>query len=359
MFEKFEQADGSNTRRFGGTGLGLAICKNIVGLMDGEIGAESEVGKGSRFWFRFHAAADDKVAGMPTVNASTFHGARLLAVDDNTVNRRVIAELASGWGLGATIVEGADQALAALEASVTKGERFHVILMDYQMPDQDGETLTRKIQSDPRFAAIPVVLLSSVDSPKLDKSGSPARFAASLAKPIRPSQLMDVLARVLVDDASLSLKNVAASLKESEKPVAPPADGRPTILIAEDNVVNQLVITNMISPNDYQVLIAENGRKAVEMFVEHHPAAIFMDLSMPEMDGFEATRQIRKIEADRGLQRTPIIAATAHVLEEDRDRCRLAGMNDFIPKPIRKSQLDLTLDKWIEEAIAWDDAASA
>jgi signal transduction histidine kinase/PleD family two-component response regulator len=359
MFEKFEQADGSNTRRFGGTGLGLAICKNIVSLMDGDIGAESEVGKGSRFWFRIEAPADDKVVGMPSVNASTFDGARLLAVDDNSVNRRVIEELTNGWGLDATIVDGAAAAVAALEDSVAKGERFHIILMDYQMPDQDGATLTARIQSDPRFESIPVILLSSVDNALPDRSATPARFVASLAKPIRPSQLMDVLARILVDDASLSLKTVAASLKEKETPNARPADGRPKILVAEDNVVNQLVVTNMISPNDYQVLIAENGRKAVEMFVDHHPAAILMDLSMPEIDGLEATRQIRKIEADRGLQQTPIIAATAHVLEEDRDRCRLAGMNDFIPKPIRKQQLDQTLDKWIEEAITWDDAASS
>jgi CheY-like chemotaxis protein len=204
-----------------------------------------------------------------------------------------------------------------------------------------------------------VVLLSSVDSAQTPTGPGSPKFVTSLAKPIRPSQLMDILARILVDDASLSVARVAATMNAAAQPPIAAADGRPRVLVAEDNVVNQLVVTNMISAKDYEVLIAENGRKAVEMFISHRPAAILMDLSMPEMDGYEATRRIREIEAERGFQRTPIIAATAHVLEEDRDRCRLAGMNDFLPKPIRKPQLDQTLDKWIEEAITWDEAASA
>jgi signal transduction histidine kinase/CheY-like chemotaxis protein len=358
MFEKFEQADASNTRRFGGTGLGLAICKNIVEIMGGEIGAESEVGKGSRFWFKLTLPVDDRIRSMPRVTSTTFEGARMLAVDDNAVNRRVIEELAEGWGLRATVVSDGPAAVAALEQSIAENDRFHVILMDFQMPDEDGADLTARIQRDARFEAIPVVLLSSVDNPH--SSNARARFVTSIAKPVRPSQLMDILARIFSEDASRSIAQVAATLKaveeEAEQTVI---DHRPKLLIAEDNVVNQLVVTNLISSKDYEVIIAENGRKAVELFVKHRPAAILMDLSMPEIDGYEATRQIRKIEAERGLQRTPIIAATAHVLEEDRDRCRLAGMNDFIPKPIRKPQLDQTLQKWVEDAIAWGDVASA
>jgi signal transduction histidine kinase/CheY-like chemotaxis protein len=359
MFEKFEQADSSNTRRFGGTGLGLAITKNIVEMMGGEVGAESEVGKGSRFWFKIRAAVDDKIKAMPAVSASTFEGARMLAVDDNAVNRRVIEELAEAWGLRATVVDCPAAAVAALERSVVDSDRFHVILTDYQMPGEDGAAFTARVQRDPRFEAIPTILLSSVDNPQPEKSGAAAKFAATIAKPARPSQLMDILARILVDDASRSITRVAEAMKAVEAGPAPAVSQKPRILIAEDNVVNQLVVTNMICQATYDVIIAENGRKAVEMYLAHRPAAILMDLSMPEMDGLEATRQIRKIEADRGFQRTPIIAATAHVLEEDRDKCRLAGMNDFIPKPIRKPMLDQTLDKWIEEAIAWDDAASA
>lgn len=360
MFEKFEQADGSNTRRFGGTGLGLAICRNLVELMGGDIGAESEFGKGSRFWFKIKAPIDHKIKAMPSVTEATFEGARLLAVDDNSVNRRVIEELAEGWGLKAVVVDGPSTALSALEESVSKGERFHVILMDYQMPDEDGGSLTRRIQRDARFADIPVVLLSSVDNAQFEKDSVGAKFVTALSKPVRPSQLMDVLARILVDDAALSVSRVAQKMSEPQsKPDVKPADHRPRILVAEDNVVNQLVVTNLIPSADYEVIIAENGRRAVELFQSIRPAAILMDLSMPEMDGYEATRRIREIEAERRMQRTPIIAATAHVLEEDRDRCRLAGMNDFLPKPIRKQQLDELLGKWVDDAIAWDEAASA
>ncbi len=360
MFEKFEQADASSTRRFGGTGLGLAICKNIVGIMGGEIGADSEYGKGSRFWFKLTLPVDDRIRSMPRVTSATFEGARMLAVDDNAVNRRVIEELAEGWGLRATVVSDGGQAFDALEASVAESDRYHVILMDYQMPHEDGASLTARIQRDQRFAQIPVVMLSSVDCPKSEDSAVAGRFVTSLAKPVRPSQLMDILARLLAEDASRSITRVVEAQKIIEETAAQrPNDTRPKLLIAEDNVVNQLVVTNLISSRDYEVIIAENGRKAVELFVQHRPAAILMDLSMPELDGYEATRQIRQIETERGFQRTPIIAATAHVLEEDRDRCRLAGMNDFIPKPIRKPQLDQTLQKWVEDAIAWGEAASA
>ncbi len=360
MFEKFEQADGSNTRRFGGTGLGLAICKNLVSVMDGEIGADSEVGKGSRFWFKLSLPIDDRIRSMPRVTSATFDGLRMLAIDDNAVNRRVIEELAEGWGLRATVVGGGKAAFDALEMSVSESDRFHVILMDFQMPDEDGASLTARIQADQRFESIPVVLLSSVDSAQSDKSTSGARFVTSISKPVRPSQLMDILARLLSEDASRSMSQIAEVMKAVEAaPEHAGDDGRPKILIAEDNVVNQLVVTNLISSKEYEVIVAENGRKAVELFLRHRPAAILMDLSMPDIDGYEATRQIRKLEADRGFQRSPIIAATAHVLEEDRDRCRLAGMNDFIPKPIRKPQLDQTLQKWVDDAIAWGDAASA
>lgn len=353
MFEKFEQADGSHTRKFGGTGLGLAISRKILDLMGGEINAESEVGKGSRFWFRFTAPIDDSVRALPKTGTGAFSGARILAVDDNEVNRRVVEEYAAAWGMRADIVDGAVGAIDALEKSVRSGERYHAILMDFQMPGENGASLTARIQQDKRFAQIPVILLTSVDTALAQAENDSAAFAASISKPVRPSQLMDLLTRILSEESSRAFSETLGDMKPT------PKDCRPRLLVAEDNVVNQMVIRTMISEADYDLAFADNGRIAVEMFLADRPAAVLMDISMPEMDGLEATRQIRAIEREHGFSATPIIAATAHVLEEDRDRCRLAGMDDFIAKPIRKPSLDETLEKWVHQAIEWDDRATA
>jgi signal transduction histidine kinase/DNA-binding response OmpR family regulator len=349
MFEKFEQADGSHTRRYGGTGLGLAISKNIVELMGGEIGAQSDFGKGSRFFFKVKLPVDASIKAMPAIDSAAFDGVRILAVDDNAVNRRVLDELMHGWHLRATIVSSAAEAWAELHDSVRMSDRYHAIIMDYHMPDEDGFTLTRRIQADSRFASVPVVMLSSVDCAQADHKAHGARFVAYLSKPVRPSQLMDVLARVLVEAAPAALLKTAHALKEKESEPAPAQAGNDTrspVLVAEDNVVNQLVVQNMICPKSYRAVIADDGAKAVQLFMSERPAAVLMDVSMPVMDGLEASRRIRKIEGERGWPRTPIIAATAHVLEEDRQRCRDAGMDDFISKPIRKHVLEDMLRKW-------------
>ena len=351
MFEKFEQADGSNTRRYGGTGLGLAISKNLIEMMGGEITAESELGKGSRFWFTVASPIDENIKPVQGVDVAVFEGVRLLAVDDNAVNRRVIEELTSGWGLRATIVSGGAEAMAALEKSVADKDRYHLILMDYQMPGEHGVALTARIQEDTRFASIPVVMLSSIDATHAGGPESKAKFAAHLPKPVRPSQLMDVLARVLsyrstsdLSAAAQALRNMAASDKAAAN-----EDGA-CVLVAEDNVVNQLVLKNMLASSGYKVVIAQNGAEAIERFLELSPAIILMDLSMPVMDGLEAARRIRQLEAERGLTKTPIIAATAHVFDQDRDQCNLAGMDDFISKPIRQQKLAEIFARWLPDA---------
>jgi CheY-like chemotaxis protein len=359
MFEKFEQAEGSHTRRFGGTGLGLAICKNIVELMDGEIGADSEPGKGSRFWFKITAPVDDKIRAIPANCEAAFDRVRLLAVDDNAVNRRVLEELLNGWGLSATIVSNPTEAMAALERAAAAGDAYGVILMDFQMPGEDGVALTRRIQADARFAAIPVVMLSSVDPAHSGAAVSKARFAAHLHKPVRPSQLMDVLSRVLIDVATRSVARTAQVLREpSSQAGQDTRAGRVSVLLADDNIVNQLVVKNMLGSDGYDVITAENGVEAVELFLKHEPAIVLMDLSMPVMDGLEATRKIRELERDSLRRRTPIIAATAHVLEQDRERCRLAGMDDFVSKPIRKPKLDEVMRRWTDQE-SWRGAQSA
>jgi signal transduction histidine kinase/CheY-like chemotaxis protein len=364
MFEKFEQEDSSNTRRFGGTGLGLAISKHIVGLMGGEITAQSDVGAGSTFTVRLTLPFDDSLLRERPVDGALFESARILAVDDNEINRRLIAELMTAWGVEAKVVAGAGEAFAALEAADAQGERYHAIITDCQMPGEDGVALARRIQSDPRFALIPAIMLTSVDAARNSAMAAGARFAAVLIKPVRPSNLMDALAQALSEGAAQDAKAVAQEIRQSVAPTAEredksAADARPVVLIAEDNAVNQLVLKNFISPEKYAVIFADDGAEAVRLFEAHRPDAVLMDLSMPKMDGYEAARSIRAIEAQAGLARTPIIAATAHVLEEDRDRCRLAGMDDFIPKPIRKPMLDETLATWIDSAIGWEAAASA
>ena len=345
MFEKFEQADSSHTRRFGGTGLGLAICKNIVEIMGGEIGAESEVGKGSRFWVTLTLPVDDSIRSMPAVNSSTFDGVRVLAVDDNAVNRRILQELFDGWGFRSTIVGEPVRAMAALEKSASENDPYHALIFDFQMPGEDGAELALRVQADPKFASIPTIMLTSVDDSVVLAKAKEAKIAAYLAKPVRPSQLMDALAQMLSGDAPRLLRKKAERVVELTP--APAPANRSKVLIAEDNLVNQMVLAEFIDRDEFEVIIADNGAKAVDMFVQHAPAIVMMDISMPVMGGLEATAKIRAYEAEKNLRRTPIVATTAHVLEEDRQRCRNAGMDDFLPKPMRKASVDAAFERWL------------
>lgn len=354
MFDKFVQADSSRTRRYEGTGLGLAICKELVTLMGGEIGADSRLGEGSRFWFKVSVPA--AAGGDPRIDEALLDGARILAVDDNAVNRRVLEELFEGWDVRSTIVESAGNAMAALIQSVNECDRYSFIVVDCLMPDVDGIELVRRVQADQRFAAIPVIMLSSVDRVPEEAGGGAARFDAWLQKPIRPSQVFNCLV-TLRGERGCAKEAAAAGMTAVEEPKGQKeaADEKITVLACEDNEVNQLVLTSMIGA-EYKLIIANNGKIGVDLFLEHSPAIILMDLSMPVMDGLDATRCIRRIEAERGLARTPIIAATAHVLEQDRDGCRRAGMDDFIAKPIRKPILDDVIRRWVTESIEWDVA---
>lgn len=353
MFEMFEQADGSHTRKFGGTGLGLAISKNIIELMGGSIRAESKLGKGSSFIISVTLPADDSVCAMPQIASEVFDGVRVLAVDDNAVNRRVVEELLHGWGLRTTVVDSAVKAFAALEKSVTECDRFHVALLDHQMPGEDGVSLARRMKTDERFKSIPVILFSSISGVEATQAGGNDVVDVSLSKPVRPSQLMDAFARVLSDVVVGALRRTvhAAEEKEQEPPPAPCAKGgRRKLLVAEDNMVNQMVLKTFVSSDAYDMIVADNGEAAVELFKKHKPEIVLMDLSMPVMDGLEATARIRAYEAAEGLEETPIIATTAHVLQEDRDRCRKAGMNDFLAKPLKQTLLNETLERWLKRS---------
>lgn len=355
MFEKFEQADGSHTRRFGGTGLGLAICKNIVELMKGEIGAESEIGKGSRFWFSLALPVDDSIRSMPPANRSTFDGLKILAVDDNAVNRRILQELFESWGFRSTVAADPLRAMGALEKSASEDDPYHALIFDFQMPGEDGVDLARRIQAEPKFAGLPVILLSSVDDAAVMEKAEGVNIAAFLSKPVRPSKVMDALVLALNERAPHLLQKKIKERPDVPKNPVSPTGKRIKVLVAEDNLVNQMVLTQYIDDGEFEVIIAENGEKAVELFSQHAPAIVMMDLSMPVMDGFEATARIRAFEGEANLQRTPIIATTAHVLDADRERCCKIGMDDFLPKPIKKSALDEVFERWLGDEAA--DAA--
>ncbi|MBT8471010.1 MAG: response regulator [Marinicaulis sp.] len=359
MFEKFEQADGSHTRRFGGTGLGLAICKNIAGLMGANISATSKLGEGSTFKVAISLPVDASINTMPAVKADIFDGVNILAVDDNEVNRRVISEMFDGWNVRYSVADGPMQAMAALEKSIARSNRFDAILMDYQMPGQDGAALSRCIKADQRFADIPIVMLSSIDEAASSESIATGDITAYLTKPVHPSKLMDTLANVLSKGSKNALRKTADVMRDANSIVEPesagepatlksPADGRTVLLAAEDNIVNQLVLSNFVEKDLYNLIIAENGEKAVELYKEHSPAIVFMDLSMPVMNGFEAAAKIRELEEAKGAARTPIVATTAHVLNEDRERCKNAGMDDFLAKPLNKASLNEKIAQWAE-----------
>ena len=362
MFDKFTQADGSNTRQYEGTGLGLAICKEIVDLMGGDIGAESTLGEGSRFWFSFKAPVDDSVENSRIASDDDIAGVRILAVDDNAVNRRVLQELLDVWGVEATIVESATSALIELGRSVSDDVPYEVILTDYQMPDVDGLAFADALQSTPKFASIPTIMLSSVDRAKGDEAKMKARFVRWLQKPLQADHLKKSIADALnetnVPNSEL-VSMVDDAVPAQITPSSSTEDDKLKILICEDNKINQVVLVNMLRGTEYELIIADNGKIGLDKFEQENPAIVLMDLSMPEMDGLETTRRIRAFEAEKGMTRTPVIATTAHVLEQDRDRCRLAGFDDFVAKPISKATLDSVVDRWVMEAIEWTEAVSA
>ena len=329
LFRSFSQVDTSTTRRFGGTGLGLAISRRLVELMGGSMWAESEVGQGSTFSFsilvEFVPARPRPFLAGPKLHLSD---RRILIVDDNATNRRILTAVLGGWGMVPRAADSAHQALGWLRG----GEHFDVAILDMQMPEMDGVMLAREMRGLPDGDKLPLVLLSSLGQREV--TSEKKLFIAALTKPVKPSQLFDVLAEIFKDAEAPT----PAPTRVVPKPVVERTGQALRVLVAEDNAVNQKVALHMLAALGHRADVAANGAEALEALDRQPYDIILMDVQMPEMDGLEATRRIVTEHPDRSA-RPWIIALTANAVQGDREACLAAGMDDYISKPIKKEDL--------------------
>jgi PAS domain S-box-containing protein len=341
LFQAFTQADGSTTRKYGGTGLGLSISKQLVELMNGQIGVDSKRGKGSTFWFTARLEKQPSTLGLPTPQIENIEKLRVLIVDDNATNRKIMSHQLSSWGMSHSEAESARQALTLLKKAAAVGDDYDLAILDLLMPGMDGFELARAIKSDPNIAGMRLILLTSSGVRGDGATARAAGVSAYLTKPIRQSQLFDCLTMVMSASAnSLAVQDEALVTRHTIQEARPMS--HKLILLAEDNIVNQKVAVRQLQKLGYRADAVANGREAVEALGRISYDLVLMDCQMPEMDGYEATIEIRRREGTR--KHTPIVAMTAHALTGDREKSIAAGMDDHITKPVKTEELARVLE---------------
>ncbi|MBI2514513.1 MAG: response regulator [Opitutae bacterium] len=354
LFQAFSQADSSTTRKYGGTGLGLAISRRLVEMMQGRIGVSSEPGSGSDFWFcaRFEKTDLADVAFAPEPDG--WSNLRVLVVDDNATSRQILRHQIFAWKLQKGSAASGHEALKALREAAAEGRPYTVALLDSQMPEMDGLTLAHAIKDDPAIAATHLIVLTPRGHVPQPEALAAAKIAAALPKPVKQSRLLDCLVTLI----GKSIAPVLAPKASAARPLSPALQARlrdVRLLIAEDNVVNQKVALGQLKRLGCAAEAVGNGLEVIEALLRYPYPVVFMDVQMPEMDGYESTRAIRQRERDASCpweRPVHIIALTANAMQGDREKCLAIGMNDYISKPVRGEEMQEALERWIDPSRA-------
>jgi CheY-like chemotaxis protein len=379
VFEKFNQVDGAKTRKHEGTGLGLAISARLVSLMGDNIRVISELHKGSTFSFTIELPVEHQAGAIDASIPPICENARILVIDDNQINRMIMTEHCASWGYDCVAVETGELGIKFLEyAALEHHAVIDLIVLDFHMPEMSGVDVAHIIRQNPMISDTPILILSSVD--QADELGALSDFKLDghLSKPARSKLLQSTISSIIGKKRALSGRNlqglpvaaydektVVVDFNKHVKPdviapalfvpsssaaacLTPDTDKRLTILVAEDNLVNQIVFKEALKQLGKDFELANDGWEAVDLWRAKSPRLIVMDVSMPNMNGHEATREIRRIEAEEGLARTPIIAVTAHAMASDKQHCEDAGMDDYMTKPISPDMLNAKITQWLD-----------